>query len=81
MRAWWSGRLDEFRSAKPRVILGTLATRLVEAHSINRETQIIARRAQIDLLRSATSDLDPSCRLLLEYPLLRLGSEPNICLT
>jgi hypothetical protein len=73
MRAWWSGTLAEFRSAKPCAIVGTLATRLVEAHSINRETQIIAWRAQVDLLRSATSEMDPACRLLLEYPLLRLG--------
>jgi Uncharacterized conserved protein (DUF2075) len=73
MRAWWSGTLGEFRSAQPAAILGTLATRLVEAHSINRETQIIAWRAQIDLLRSATSELNPDYRLLLEYPLLRLG--------
>jgi hypothetical protein len=73
MRAWWSGTLGEFRSAEPSAVLGILATRLVEAHSINRETQIISWRTQIDLLRSATGELDPAYRLLLEYPLLRLG--------
>ncbi|MDR3533038.1 MAG: DUF2075 domain-containing protein [Rhodopila sp.] len=73
MRAWWSGTLSDFRSGDPTAILGTLSTRLVETHSINRETQIVAWRKQIEVLRDATADLPPECRLLLEYPLLRLG--------
>jgi Uncharacterized conserved protein (DUF2075) len=73
MRAWWSGTLSDLRSGDPTAILGTLSTRLVESHSINRETQIVAWRKQIDVLCAATIGLPPDCRLLLEYPLLRLG--------
>jgi hypothetical protein len=73
MRAWWSGTLSDLRSHEPAVVVGALSTRLVEAHAINRETQIVAWRKQIDLLRDASADLPQACRLLLEYPLLRLG--------
>jgi hypothetical protein len=73
MRAWWSGTLSDLRSHEPATVVGALSTRLVETHAINRETQIMASRRQIDLLRDATADLPHGCRLLLEYPLLRLG--------
>jgi hypothetical protein len=73
MRAWWPGSLSDLRLSDPSAILGTLSTRLAETHSINRETQIVAWRKQIEVLRDATADLAPDCRLLLEYPLLRLG--------
>ncbi len=52
-------------------IVGGLATRLVESHSINRDTQIRAWRVQIELLRHALTGLPPDWHLLLEYPLLR----------
>src|SRR5690242_21328382 len=73
MLAWWSGNLAAFLAREPEEIVGSLATRLVEAHSINRDTQIRAWRAQIELLRGALTGLPPSWHLLLEYPLLRLG--------
>ncbi|HEY0182995.1 MAG TPA: DNA/RNA helicase domain-containing protein [Rhodopila sp.] len=73
MGAWWSGTLGDFRTHDPDAVLGALSTRLVETHSINRETQIVAWRQQIELLREATADLAADDRLLLEYPLLRLG--------
>jgi hypothetical protein len=73
MKAWWSGSMSEFWLSDPAVILGTLSTRLVETHSINRDTQIVAWRRQLEILRCATAGLSPDGRLLLEYPLLRLG--------
>jgi Uncharacterized conserved protein (DUF2075) len=73
MPAWWSANLADFLASEPEEIVGGLATRLVETHSINRDTQIRAWRAQIDLLRHALTGLPPSWYLLLEYPLLRLG--------
>jgi schlafen family protein len=73
MPAWWSANLADFLAREPEQIVGGLATRLVEAHSINRDTQIRAWRAQIELLRGALTGLPPSWHLLLEYPLLRLG--------
>jgi hypothetical protein len=50
-----------------------LSTRLVETHAINRETQIVAWRRQIEILHIATADLPAHFALLIEYPLLRLG--------
>jgi hypothetical protein len=73
MRAWWSGTLSDFRVTDPKAILGILSTHLVETHATNRDTQIIAWRRQIVVLIDATAELQPDCRLLLEYPLLRLG--------
>ena len=51
--------LPIFWRASPSDIVGTLATRLVEAHSINRDTQIRAWRAQIELLRHVLTGLPP----------------------
>jgi hypothetical protein len=73
MPAWWSANLADFLVREPEQIVGGLATRLVEAHSSNRDTQVRAWRAQIELLRGALTGLPPSWHLLLEYPLLRLG--------
>jgi hypothetical protein len=73
MPAWWSANVAGFLAREPEEIVGSLATRLVETHSINRDTQIRAWRAQIELLRRALTGLPPSWHLLLEYPLLRLG--------
>ncbi len=73
MRAWWSGALSKFRHSDLAAILGALSTRLVETHVTNREEQIQAWREQINVLKEATADLPSNCRLLIEYPLLRLG--------
>ena len=54
-------------------IVQRLALRLVETHHLNRESQVRAWRAQIALLRTTLAGLPGSWRVLLEYPLLRLG--------
>jgi uncharacterized protein (UPF0212 family) len=73
MPAWWSANLADFFISEPETIVGALSTRLVETHPLNRATQVQAWRAQIDLLRNALTVAPREWRLLLEYPLLRLG--------
>lgn len=73
MPAWWSGRVADFLASEPEAIVGALSTRLVEAHPLNRATQVEAWRAQITILRHAMRKSPRSWQLLLEYPLLRLG--------
>ncbi|HEY1930757.1 MAG TPA: DNA/RNA helicase domain-containing protein [Acetobacteraceae bacterium] len=72
MRAWWSAPVSDFLAQDPESIVGVLSTRLVETHPLNRATQVQAWRRQIPWLRAAIATLPGSCRLLLEYPLLRL---------
>ncbi|HVC63401.1 MAG TPA: DNA/RNA helicase domain-containing protein [Acetobacteraceae bacterium] len=72
MPAWWSANLGDFLAREPESIVGALSTRLVETHPLNRATQVQAWRDQIALLREVLPGLPATCRLLLEYPLLRL---------
>ncbi len=73
MQAWWSGTVANLRSSQPDQVIGQLATRLVEAHPLNRETQLRAWRGQLVLLADALADAPDDWRVLLEYPMLRLG--------
>ncbi len=73
MWAWWSGTASELAQADPERIVGVLSQRLVQAHSLNHATQLLAWRRQIPLLREAMRGLPGEWRVLLEYPLLRLG--------
>jgi hypothetical protein len=73
MPAWWSASVAEFLHCAPEAIVGALSTRLVETHPLNRATQVQAWRVQIALLREALDGAPGNWRLLLEYPLLRLG--------
>ena len=73
MPAWWSADLADFLSCEPEAIVGALSTRLVETHPLNRATQVHAWRAQIEVLRNSLTSFRGTWRLLLEYPLLRLG--------
>lgn len=72
MSAWWSGSAADLCSLPAEVVIGCLARRLVETHMVNHDTQISAWRAQLFLLRDALRSY-PDWRVLLEYPLLRLG--------
>jgi hypothetical protein len=71
--AWWSGDEAELLANDPEAIVQRLAVRLVETHHLNRDTQLHAWRQQIALLRAALPGLPGTWRVLLEYPLLRLG--------
>jgi hypothetical protein len=73
MRAWWSGTIEAFQLTASSEILGLLSTRLIEAHSVNHAAQVLAWRQQIDILKEALAGFSASARILLEYPLLRLG--------
>src|SRR5580698_1199545 len=72
-RAWWSGSLNFFRVHGTSSIVERLAFRTIETHRINYEQQLRAWQEQIDILRPALANLPDEWRLLLEYPLLRLG--------
>ena len=72
MPAWWSATLGDFLAQEQESIVGSLSTRLVETHPLNRATQIQAWRGQITLLHKVLLGLPTTWRLLLEYPLLRL---------
>lgn len=73
MWAWWSGTAAELVEADPEQLVGALSQRLVHAHMVNHATQLLAWRRQIALLRDALIGLPGTWRVLLEYPLLRLG--------
>lgn len=73
MPAWWSADVAGFLQCEPSAIVGVLSTRLVETHPLNRATQLQAWRVEIALLRQALDNVPGNWRLLLEYPLLRLG--------
>lgn len=73
MHAWWAGTLEELRRCSPDKIVGQLATRLVETHALSRATQLRAWQAEIVILAAALAGAPAHWRLLLEYPLLRLG--------
>lgn len=73
MHAWWSATRDDFLACEPETIVGVLSTRLVETHPLNRATQLQAWRTEIPWLRAALELLPSVTRVLLEYPLLRLG--------
>jgi len=72
-RAWWSGSLAEFLSNEPTSIIERLALRAIETHPTNRDTQLRAWQAELPILRNACAVLPQNWRLLLEYPLIRLG--------
>jgi hypothetical protein len=73
VQAWWSGNAAELLANEAEAIVRRLALRLVEAHHLNRDTQLHAWRQQIALLRTALRGLPDTWRVLFEYPLLRLG--------
>jgi hypothetical protein len=71
--AWWSGSLAEFRQLDASIIVGQLARHAIANHRVNDETQLKAWYSEVDILRTALIDLPETYRLLLEFPLLRLG--------
>ena len=73
MRAWWSGDLTTLLAAPPEAVVQRLAVRLVETHHLNHAAQLTAWREQVGLLQTLARGLPGDWRVLLEYPLLRLG--------
>lgn len=75
MKAWWSGDVAEFLFTAAETIIGALSTRAIQTHPLNRDTQLIAWRETIPILKNALAGMPGTWRLLLEYPLLRLGRQ------
>ncbi len=71
--AWWSASLSEFRQQLDIAIVEHLNVRLVEDHYTARANQLPVWRDTVKTLRAATCNMPGHWRLLLEYPLLRLG--------
>ena len=78
--AWWSGTLREFQAFSDERIVERLNPRLIEAHYTGRADQLTAWRDTLPVLKSALLDLPAEWRLLLEYPLLRLGRRLDVVL-
>jgi hypothetical protein len=78
--AWWSATLDSFRAQTDERIVERLNLRLVEAHFTARADQVAAWRGALPVLRAALAGLPGDWRLLLEYPLLRLGRRLDVIL-
>jgi hypothetical protein len=73
VRAWWSGSLQNFSETKDQHILGQLAANAIKAFRTNEAEQLRAWAWQLELLRPTLAALPQRWRLLLEYPLIRLG--------
>src|SRR5581483_1187468 len=75
MSAWWSGAAAEFLSADPALLCHHLAEANARRFRVNEATQLRAWETSIRLIRDALAALPDvtGWRVLLEYPLLRLG--------
>jgi hypothetical protein len=71
--AWWTGTVAAFLAAAPSGICGALAARAILDHRTNEAAQRRAWLWQIEVLRDALAALPPGWRVVLEYPLVRLG--------
>ena len=72
-RAWWSGTLQQLRNQPVDRMVEHLALRAIQTHMTNHNAQLRAWYSQIEILLAALVDFPDNWRLLLEYPLLRLG--------
>ncbi|MDE1896330.1 MAG: DUF2075 domain-containing protein [Rhodospirillales bacterium] len=73
VNAWWSGSIRDFLLSTDHDIIGRLTTRQARDYRTNEPIQLQAWMWQIEKLRSELTKLPEDWRLLLEYPLLRLG--------
>jgi hypothetical protein len=72
-RAWWSGDVSAFLNQSTSSIVERLAFRALETHPTNHEAQLRAWHWEIEILRRAVGTMPENWRVLLEYPLIRLG--------
>jgi hypothetical protein len=71
--AWWRGALADFFSISDETIIGKLASQTLKSFRINEASQLKAWCHELEILRRSLAGLADHWRLLLEYPLLRLG--------
>ena len=82
MGSFWSGSVGAFLATDIQAITGTLAAAQIRHFRLNEAAQLRAWEASIAMLRAALSCLPEAVgwHLLLEYPMLRLGSRPDAIL-
>ena len=82
MRSFWSGTVDDFLKASATDIIGVLAVAQIRHFRLNEVQQVRAWEATIAMLRPALAALPAAVgwRVLLEYPMLRLGRRPDVIL-
>jgi hypothetical protein len=71
--AWWTGTGAAFLASDPQHICGALAARAMLNHRTSEAAQLRAWLWQINILREAVAALPAGWRVVLEYPLVRLG--------
>ena len=63
--AWWSGTKEDLLNVTVNEVVGILSQRLIAAHALNHETQLIAWRRQVVMLQHALRSVTGSWQLLL----------------
>jgi hypothetical protein len=79
-RAWWAGTVAALLRQSDAEILGQLAARAMRTHRVNEAEQLRAWAWTLDVLRVALCGLPAEFRVLLEYPLVRLGRRLDVLL-
>ena len=82
MSSFWVGSVKEFLETPATAIIGTLAVAQIRHFRLNETQQLRAWEATIAILKStlAAFQAEASWRILLEYPMLRLGRRPDVIL-
>ena len=82
MDSFWSGTVEGFLKAPAAEITGSLAIAQIRHFRLNEAQQLRAWEATIAMLRPALRPLSAAAgwRVLLEYPMLRLGRRPDVIL-
>jgi Schlafen group 3, DNA/RNA helicase domain len=82
MASFWSGTVDEFLRTPIAKITGALAVAQIRHFRLNEAQQLRAWETTIVMLQQALATLPEAAgwRLLLEYPMLRLGHRPDVIL-
>ncbi len=82
MTSFWLGTAREFLGTPTDEIIGRLAMAQIRHFRLNEAQQLRAWDATIAMLRPALAALPEAAgwRVLLEYPMLRLGSRPDVIL-
>jgi hypothetical protein len=82
LNSFWSGTVSEFLWTPTAEITGALAVAQIRHFRLNEAQQLRAWETTIAMLRSALGALVEAAewRVLLEYPMLRLGKRPDVIL-
>jgi hypothetical protein len=72
-QAWWSGSLVLLRALANETIVNQLCARAVAAFRTNEKELQTSWDAQLPILRAALATMPGDWRLLIEFPLVRLG--------